>query len=414
MPAPTRPALNRALLGVAAAALTVPALASCAGIGGSDVAPQSSSGTGKTSEKDVAKTSAVQVSANVASDATDVRVNRNVQVSATEGTLRTVQVRTLKGVEVKGALNADRTKWVASDRLDSGRKYQISAVAADASGLAKDFSSRFDTTTLSKDEQTYPNVYPQAGAEVGVGMPISVTFTDPVSDRKRFEQHMHVTTTGNQKGAWHWIDDKTAHYRPKAYWKANTKVNVDLDLKNVSAGDGIYGQISRKYSFNVARSLVMKVNVKSDQMQVVRNGKVERTLPVTAGMAGFTTRSGTKVIVEKDRRHDMNSETIGLDPNGPNGYNLKGVEFAMRLTYSGEFIHAAPWSVGSQGSSNVSHGCTGLSTANAAYLFNQAMVGDPVQYSGTDRSMTLTNGYGDWNLSWADWVKGSATGGNAT
>lgn len=414
MPAPTRPALNRAVLGVATTALMVPALASCAGIGGSDVAPQSSNGNGKTVDEQATKTSAVRVAANVPGDAKDVAVNRNVQVSATDGTLRTVEVHTLKGVVVKGALNGDRTMWKATDRLDSGRKYEISAVAADSSGLAKDFSSRFDTMTLSKDQQTYPNVYPQPGADVGVAMPISVTFTDPVADRKRFERHMHVTTTGNQKGAWHWIDDKTAHYRPKAYWKANTKVNVDLDLKNVSAGDGLYGQISRKYSFNVARSFVMKVNVKSDQLQALRNGKLERTLPVTAGMPGFITRSGTKVIVEKDRTHDMNSETIGLDPNGPNGYNLKGVEYAMRLTYSGEFIHAAPWSVGSQGRSNVSHGCTGLSTANAAWLFKQAMVGDPVQYSGTDRSMTLSNGYGDWNLSWADWVKGSATGGNAT
>jgi hypothetical protein len=80
----------------------------------------------------------------------------------------------------------------------------------------------------------------------------------------------------------------------------------------------------------------------------------------------------------------------------------------MRVTYSGEFIHAAPWSVESQGSANVSHGCTGLSTANAAWLYNMTKRGDVVEYTGTDRPMTVTNGYGDWNLSFPEWREGSA------
>ena len=116
--------------------------------------------------------------------------------------------------------------------------------------------------------------------------------------------------------------------------------------------------------------------------------------------------AGTKVIIEKDRRHDMNSETIGIDPNSANGYNLKGVEYAMRLTYSGEFLHAAPWSVASQGRANVSHGCTGMSTANAGRLYDNSMIGDPVEYTGTNRYMTLTNGYGDWNESFSKYANG--------
>jgi lipoprotein-anchoring transpeptidase ErfK/SrfK len=142
---------------------------------------------------------------------------------------------------------------------------------------------------------------------------------------------------------------------------------------------------------------------------VFRNGHLVRKMPTTGGAEPkYTTRSGVKVIVEKDRFHDMNSETIGIDPNSADGYNLKGVEYAMRLTYSGEFIHAAPWSVGSQGHANVSHGCTGLSTANAGWLYQNSLIGDPVEYSGTDKPMTLTNGYGDWNESFAEYAKGSA------
>ena len=117
---------------------------------------------------------------------------------------------------------------------------------------------------------------------------------------------------------------------------------------------------------------------------------------------------GVKVIIEKFRSKRMNSETVGIANDSADGYNIPGVEYAMRVTYSGEFIHAAPWSVGSQGSANVSHGCTGMSTADAGWLYNMTKRGDVVEYTGTDRQMTLDNGYGDWNADFATWKKGSA------
>ncbi|MEI2819259.1 MAG: L,D-transpeptidase [Marmoricola sp.] len=145
------------------------------------------------------------------------------------------------------------------------------------------------------------------------------------------------------------------------------------------------------------------------QMKVFVGGKLARTIPITTGQQPkFTTRSGVKIIIEKVRSKTMNSETVGIDPNGPDGYNIDNVEYAQRLTFSGEFVHAAPWSVGSQGRANVSHGCTGMSTSNAGWFYSVTQPGDVVEYTGTNRPMTLTNGYGDWNLSWDDWVKGSA------
>ena len=143
-------------------------------------------------------------------------------------------------------------------------------------------------------------------------------------------------------------------------------------------------------------------------MTVTQNGKVLRTIPITTGKAGFTTRSGTKVIIEKLRTKRMNCETVGISQSNPEYYNIDDVEYAMRLTYSGEFIHAAPWSVGSQGYANVSHGCTGMSTSNAAWLYGISKRGDVVEYTGTDRWMTMTNGYGDWNVPFKEYKQGSA------
>ena len=143
-------------------------------------------------------------------------------------------------------------------------------------------------------------------------------------------------------------------------------------------------------------------------MRTFINGTLARTIPITTGKPGFTTRSGVKVIVEKFRHKRMNSETIGINPNSAQGYDLDDVEYAMRVTYTGEFLHAAPWSVAEQGSSNVSHGCTGMSTANAAWLYGVSKPGDVVDYTGTDRPMTLDNGFGDWNESFAQYRQGSA------
>ena len=114
------------------------------------------------------------------------------------------------------------------------------------------------------------------------------------------------------------------------------------------------------------------------------------------------------MIIEKFAEKRMNSETVGINPDSAEGYDIDDVQYAMRLTYSGEFIHAAPWSVGSQGSANVSHGCTGLSTDNARYLFDMTRRGDVVEYTGTDRQMTTNNGWGDWNEPFAEYRQASA------
>jgi lipoprotein-anchoring transpeptidase ErfK/SrfK len=281
-----------------------------------------------------------------------------------------------------------------------------SATGDDGASVTR--TTRFRTAPLTLDQQTYPSIAPLAGQTVGVGMPVIVKFDVPVTDHAAIEKNLHVTSRPAQKGSWHWLNDNEVHWRPAHFWKAGTTVTVNADINGVPAGHGIYGQLNRSATYHVGDAHIYKVNIRTDQLQVFDNGHLTRTIPVTTGMPGFTTRSGTKVIIEKDRYHTMNSETIGIDPNGPNGYNIKNVEFAMRLTYSGEFLHAAPWSVASQGHENVSHGCTGMSTSNAGWLYDHSQIGDVVQYTGSSKMMTLDNGYGDWNESFAQYAQGSA------
>jgi lipoprotein-anchoring transpeptidase ErfK/SrfK len=223
-----------------------------------------------------------------------------------------------------------------------------------------------------------------------------------------------VQSSPQQVGAWHWINDNEVHWRPRTYWKPGTDVTVKADIDSVPAGNGIYGQLSRTSTFHVGTKVVSHVNVQAHRMNVFVNGKMQRSIPVSAGKPGFTTRSGVKVIIEKFRHKRMDAATVGISQGSPEYYNISNVEYAMRVTYSGEFIHAAPWSVGSQGSTNTSHGCVGMSTENAAWLYNLSKRGDVVDVTGSNRHMTLDNGYGDWNESFAKWKQGSAlTGSNS-
>jgi len=95
------------------------------------------------------------------------------------------------------------------------------------------------------------------------------------------------------------------------------------------------------------------------------------------------------------------------NPNPADRYKID-IEFAQRLTWSGQYIHAAPWSEDSQGHVNVSHGCVNVSQNNAAWLFEITKIGDPVTVKGTEEKLQYGNGWTDWSLSWEQYIKGSA------
>ncbi|MBC9732176.1 L,D-transpeptidase [Nocardioides marmotae] len=405
----------RAHRGAALAAtlvLTLPLAAACDGSGsspGAAGAPRTQAAAGVGSEP------TGSISANVSGRSRPVPVDKVVEVTASDATLDKVRLApaggpTEEAPAVTGRLSEDGTTWRAEDRLEPGVAYLLHARGEDGSGQPVRSTVRFRTVDLTLDEQTYPSVAPLDGETVGVGMPVVVNFDVPVTDRASIERHLKVDATPAQPGTWHWLSDTEVHYRPKKYWKPGTKVSVDVDVNSVPAGGGVYGQMSRSVDFTVGDAHVYRVDAQAHHMKVFSNGKLLRTLPVTTGKPGFTTRSGTKVIIEKFDVKRMNSETVGIAAGSSEAYDIDDVQWAMRVTYSGEFIHAAPWSVGSQGRANVSHGCTGLSTADAGWLYEMSRRGDVVEYVGTDRQMTLDNGYGDWNASWAEYKAGSALG----
>jgi lipoprotein-anchoring transpeptidase ErfK/SrfK len=353
----------------------------------------------------------VVLTSNIKDGATGVEVDTLVSVKANSGTLTRVTLRfsgfdrrgrPVKG-QVSGALGEDRTSWSATERLDPGTSYSLAMEGKNAQNQVTKTSTSFRTHNLTLDQQTYPSIYPFRDSTVGVGMPVILTFDVPVKNRAEFEKNLHVQSSPSQPGTWHWFSAREVHYRPKNYWRPGTKVKVWANLNGVNAGGGIYGQESRSTSFTIGRSLILKIDLDTHRAAVYRNGKQLRSIPISAGRRGWETRSGIKLIMNKEYTHRMTDEMIGAQED----YDLR-VRYAMRITNSGEFLHAAPWNTGNFGRRHASHGCVGMSTANAGWLFHQVQIGDPVVTVGSRRRVEPGNGYSDWNLSYAQYAKGSA------
>lgn len=332
---------------------------------------------------------------------------QRIVVTANDGQLADVTVTGPKGA-IKGDLSDDGTVWTAKKRsLDFASTYTVEATAIDPRGVP---TTQVDEFRTLKPKAFFGGwVSPRRDATVGVGMPITITFDEDITNKKAVEKALVVYTPTPLEGAWAWNGSRSVQFRPKDYWPGNIDVTVAMRFKGVEGAKGVYGEGNSSATFSVGPSMVTKVNALTHQAKVFRNGKKVRTMPITTGKAGFETRSGVKVIVSKERTRVMDAATGGTDPNDPEYYNLE-VEYAMRVTYSGEFLHAAPWSVGSQGYANVSHGCIGMSTTNAQWLYDQTNVGDVVEVKGTSNPQNLGNGITVWNEAWDEWLSRSKVG----
>ena len=408
---------TRSIAGLALAVLALAACTSATPLATSPVAATAgvaqeanSSGPASTTPA-AADATPVTLTPSVA-DGASVPVDTLVTVAAKAGTISTVDLtyRDPKAgvVTVGGDISPDGSTWTARSLLEPGATYSLSMSGTNAAGTAATATSSFTTQALSNKQQISASMM-QRGGTVGVAMPVVIQFSSPVTDKAAFERAMKVTSTPSQEGAWAWISSREAHFRPRNYWQPGTKVAVSVAINGLGAGNGNFGKSDLTGSFTVGNSLIMKADLAAHQMQVVIDGTVARTIPVSGGRKGMETRSGTKVIIEKWPEKIMDAATTGTPVDDPDYYRTL-VKYAMRETWSGEFVHAAPWSVASQGRANVSHGCIGMSTANAAWLFNQAKVGDPVVVTGTGRALERGNGWTDWNISFEAFKKGSALG----
>ena len=338
--------------------------------------------------------------------ATGVALDARARVVVSSGRLRAVQVSAAGGRSLAGRLADDGRSWVSAGALAPATRYRVMVEAVDEAGAA---TTRRVTsfTTLRPRAELRAAVMPLEGETVGVGLPIGIWFSQPVADRAAVERRLQVTSSKPVTGAWHWFTDSEVHYRPRTYWPAGTRVTLQARLAGTDAGNGVWGVADRTVRFRTGERRISVVDVRSHRMKVTSGGRTLRVLPVSTGRERYPTTNGVHFVLEKTPVKLMDSSTIGIPRNAPGGYYQR-VAWSVRISNSGEFVHAAPWSTGSQGRANVSHGCVNLSTANAAWFFRLTRRGDVVEVVGSPRRPGNSFGVVDWNMSWSRWLAGSA------
>lgn len=334
--------------------------------------------------------------------ATDVPLDKPVTLSVAAGTLRDVAVTSPNG-PLAGALGADATTWTSAATLVPTTSYQVALTLVDAAGATTPQQWQF--TTAAPTVVFKATLSPVDDVTVGVGMPVIVKLSAPVApvDHAAFVKRLTVTSTPAQKGAWRWFSDKELHWRPSVYWAAGTKVTVKAAIAGYDAGGGAWGVKDVTTTYAIGDAHVSKVDTQTHQMAVTNNGTVVKMFPVSTGNAKYPTKSGIHVTNEKLRTTTMDSATVGIPRDSADGY-YETVEWNVRISNSGEFVHAAPWSVGSQGRTNVSHGCVNASTADAEWFYNFSQTGDVIEVVGSPEQLQPTNGIGDWQIPWATWA----------
>lgn len=337
-----------------------------------------------------------------------VRVSwdRPVEVTVTGGLLRAVTVTDADGHPLAGVITPTGDRWASTDRPVPSTRYTLTADLG--YGTKRQLRQVVSFGTSPAPHLLTATITPGDGAVVGVAMPITVQFNRAVPDRAAVQRALQVSATPAVPGAWHWMSSTEVHYRPQNYWPTGTSVSVRANLDRVFAGGDVWGSAGRSVSFTVGESHVSKVDVAAHTMTVLVNGSVARVLPISAGSPKYPSANGVHIVLDKTSEVIMDSQTVGIPRNSPDGYYEK-VYWDVRISNGGAFVHAAPWSVGAQGSRNVSHGCVNLSPADGRWFYNLARVGDPVEVVNSGRRPDLSDaGTADWNLPWDAWLAGSA------
>ncbi|MGA4839943.1 L,D-transpeptidase [Streptomyces sp. G45] len=408
---------RRGLVAVSALVGGVLVLSACSSDDGGEGGSGGKESQSQVDEAAAKKTSAARIAIAPKNGSDNASINNDARVTVREGTLTSVLMKAEGGAAVEGRISADKKSWKPAKQLERATTYKISVTAKDTEGRKAHENSSF--TTVSRANSFIGSFTPEDGSTVGVGMPVSINFDKAISDKKAVQSGIKVTSTSGQEIVGHWFGNQRLDFRPQDYWKANSTVTLKLALDGVEGADGVFGVQQKTVQFKIGRNQVSVVDAKTKQMKIMREGKVVKTIPISAGSPENKTYNGKMVISEKFKETRMNGATVGFtDSDGKGEYDIKDVPHAMRLSSSGTFIHGNYWGASSIfGNANTSHGCIGLRDAKGAndkstpgsWFFENSITGDVVDVRNTgDKTIAPDNGLNGWNMSWAEWKAGSA------
>jgi len=346
----------------------------------------------------------VQLTAAPADAATAVNPASPVTLKVGNGRIDRASLTSESGGSVDGTLSADGSSWTASGPLKFNSRYTYTYTVVDAAGRSTTSTRSF--TTVSTANEADAAIYPLDGMKVGVAQPIQITFSEPVLNRDAVEKAIKITSTSGQPGEFHWFGNTMVRYRPENFWAANSTITMDMQLFGVDLGKGQIGNFNKKVTIHIGDKKTAIADATAHTFKAFVNDQQVGEWPTTMGDTRFPSARGYLVLMEKYRVEHMSAASIGLKPGDPAYYGELDVNFATRLTPSGEFIHQATDSaLPFIGKANLSHGCIGLGPDGAQWVFDNMTAGDVVQVVNTEGDFAaFDDGYGDWNIPWAQYA----------
>jgi lipoprotein-anchoring transpeptidase ErfK/SrfK len=329
-----------------------------------------------------------------------------IVLDVTDGAFDDVTVTNEEGREVEGEFNAERSQWRTTETLGYNRDYSIEASATNDDGETITDSSSF--STVVPNSTTSASLVTGQGHTVGIAQPVAVRFESAVGDRKAVQDAIEVTTTPAVEGAFYWVSPSEVRWRPAEFWAPGTEVDVDVNIYGTDMGEGLYGAQDANSNFTIGDEVITTIDDNTKTMTTRINGEVVSSSPVSLGKASTPTPNGTYYIGDRYESLIMDSSTFGVPVDSADGYRLS-VNWATQMSYSGIYVHAAPWSVEQQGFTNVSNGCINVTDAYAKSFQNSSNRGDVVKVINTvGPTLPGTDGLGDWNIPWETWRAGNA------
>ena len=372
-------------------------------------------------DQQTAKVSPATVTIAANGDERGVAPVDSVRVAATSGTLFDVSMINEQGKVVDGRMAPDRTAWTPAEPLGYGRTYTLSVTGQGSDMTTTRQVSRF--STVAPVNQTRVSLTSTSGAALtegatyGVGLVIVARFDEDIPDRAAAERQLQVRTSPPVEGSWSWVNDRKAHWRPRAHFPPGTQVTTEARIYGVDLGGGLFGQEDSQVSFRIGPSHVTIADDLTKQVSVYENGRRVRTMPTSMGRGGsetvdgktihFWTQRGVYTVMDKANPVLMDSSTYGLPIDSPSGYRIS-VPYATRISPDGIYLHEREATVWAQGNTNVSAGCLNLSAEDAKWFFDFSQPGDVVEIRNTGGEPLQQWQNGDWSVPWEHWLLGSA------
>lgn len=363
-----------------------------------------------TSSSSAAPAATITIASNVA-QGSPLGLSQPVTVSAkgadsSPAQVTDVTVTDAAGKSVEGNYDASAGTWTPAGLLTKNGSYTVTATAKTSDGQSATNSRTLLAAANGASTTGLYAVRPFKRSNVGNAQPVVLTFSQAVPQAQRAEvaKRFTVKDTANVEGAWRWVSPTRLDYRPKNKWPVGDSVTVTGSIQGMPIGQtwgaGTLGDVG----FDVTSDLEAVYDPATHEVTVSEGGKVTRVMKSGGGKKGFESLTGKMVVTGKERTVRMTSCSVGISctPGDANYYDEQ-INNAVQVSESGTYLHAAPWD-DLIGKADTSHGCFHLSAADAKWFYDKVLPGNLFVSKGTNNPVSVTNGEGDWNLTWQQWI----------